>query len=241
MPSLGITSKKARSCNLDHQFQSLFPLSSRASAARAEGSARSDYRQRCRLKEFKASQDGALVVILMGVSGAGKTTIGKLLASSLGWEFHDADDLHSKKNRAKMHHGIGLTDADRRPWLKRIRAIIDGSLKNGRYAIVACSALKESYRKALGCNRAGVKLIWLTARREVIATRIAARIGHFASRELLASQFADLEPPRGVMRVNVDATPRQIVAAIRRCLPRPPQPAQKRSGPGPMTGGRGCV
>jgi len=159
-----------------------------------------------------------MVVIIMGVSGAGKTTIGRMLASSLGWDFRDADDLHPTDNREKMNSGVALTDADRRPWLAAIRAMIDGYLARGQNAIVACSALKRSYREMLSANSARVRFVWLDGSRELIARRIAARRCHFTPAELLASQFADLEAPADALRIEVAAPPAEIVAAIRREL-----------------------
>ena len=159
-----------------------------------------------------------MVVIVMGVSGAGKTTIGRMLADSLGWEFCDGDDLHPAANRDKMARGVALTDADRLPWLSAIRGAIDGFLASGRNAIVACSALKKSYRKMLAADPAQTRLVWLDGSRKLIAQRIAARRGHFMPAGLLASQFAALEPPSCAVRVAVTGPPAEIVAAIRREL-----------------------
>lgn len=159
-----------------------------------------------------------MVVILMGVSGAGKTTIGRMLASALGWDFRDGDDLHSAANREKMNSGVALTDADRRPWLAAIRAMIDEYLARGTNAVVACSALKCSYREMLAADPARVRFVWLDGSREVIARRIATRRGHFMPAELLASQFADLEAPADALRIDVAAPPASIVTAIRREL-----------------------
>lgn len=159
-----------------------------------------------------------MVLILMGVSGAGKTTVGRMLAGSLGWDFRDGDDLHPAANRAKMNSGLALTDADRRPWLAAIRAMIDGYLARGQSAIVACSALKRSYREMLSANSARVRFVWLDGSRELIARRIAARRGHFMPAELLASQFSDLEAPAGALRIEVAGSPAEVVATIRREL-----------------------
>jgi gluconokinase len=159
-----------------------------------------------------------MVVIVMGVSGAGKTTVGRILADALGWEFRDGDDLHPAANRDKMARGVALTDADRLPWLAAIRALIDGYLARARSAVVACSALKRSYREMLLGDPVQVKLVWLDGARALIAQRIAARRGHFMPAGLLASQFADLEPPVAAIRVDAAAAPAEIVAAIRRAL-----------------------
>lgn len=159
-----------------------------------------------------------MVVILMGVSGAGKTTIGRMLACALGWDFHDGDDLHSAANREKMSSGAALSDADRQPWLAAISALIAGYLARGQSAVIACSALKRAYREILRGDPASVKFVWLDGEPELIAGRIAARRGHFMPPELLASQFADLEAPAGALRIDVAAQPADIVAAIRRGL-----------------------
>jgi len=159
-----------------------------------------------------------MVVILMGVSGAGKTTVGRMLASELGWNFRDGDDLHPAANRDKMNSGVALNDADRRPWLAAIRAMIDEYLAREQSAVVACSALKRSYREMLAADPARVRFVWLDGSRELIASRIAARRGHFMPPELLASQFADLEAPADAIRIDVALPPAEIVAAIRREL-----------------------
>ncbi len=159
-----------------------------------------------------------MVVIVMGVSGAGKTTVGRMLASALGWDFREGDDLHPAANRAKMSSGVALTDADRRPWLAAIRAMIDEYLARGTNAVIACSALKRSYRELLAADPARVRFVWLDGSRGLIASRIAARRGHFMPAELLASQFSDLEAPADAMRIDVTAPPAEIVATIRREL-----------------------
>jgi carbohydrate kinase (thermoresistant glucokinase family) len=136
------------------------------------------------------------ILVLMGVSGCGKTTVAALLAGRLGWPFAEGDDLHPPENVAKMHAGHPLTDADRRPWLDRIAAWIDEQLAAGRSAIVTCSALKRAYRDVLRRGHAdSVVFVYLRGTREQIAARLAARHGHFMPAALLDSQFADLEPP----------------------------------------------
>jgi len=159
-----------------------------------------------------------MVVIVMGVSGAGKTTIGRMLAQSLGWEFRDGDDLHPAAKRDKMARGIALTDADRLPWLAAIRALIDDYLARAQSVVVACSALKHAYRNILIGDPARVHLVWLDGSRDLIERRIARRRGHFMPAGLLASQFADLEPPASAIRVEIAAPPAEIVGAIRREL-----------------------
>jgi gluconokinase len=153
-----------------------------------------------------------MIVIVMGVTGAGKTTIGRLLAAQLGWQFADADDFHPPSNVDKMRSGIPLGDDDRRPWLERLRAEIDGWLGEGRNVVLACSALKRSYRQELEAGP-GVRFVYLKGSAELIANRLRSRHGHFADEKILAGQFADLEEPEGA--VDIDATPEEIVAEIR--------------------------
>lgn len=159
-----------------------------------------------------------MVVILMGVSGAGKTTAGRMLASALGWDFCEGDDLHSAANRDKMNSGVALTDEDRRPWLAAIRAIVDDYLARGQSVVIACSALKRWYREMLATDPVRVRFVWLDGSHELISRRVAARRGHFMPPELLASQFADLQAPTDAIRVAVTSSPAEIVATIRREL-----------------------
>jgi len=159
-----------------------------------------------------------MVVVLMGVSGAGKTTIGRLLADGLGWEFQDADELHSDANKAKMASGIALTDADRAPWLACIRDLIAKSLTRNTNAVLACSALRQSYRDRITVDPERVKIVYLKGSRELIGLRIADRKFHFMSKNLLDSQFETLEEPRAGVVVDVAATPESIVESIRKQL-----------------------
>jgi gluconokinase len=155
------------------------------------------------------------VLVVMGVSGSGKTTIGALLAGKLGWAYAEADDFHSPANVAKMAAGHPLTDEDRWPWLQAIGAWIDGQLARGAPGVVTCSALKRAYRDVL--RRPGVTLVYLHGSRELIAERMAARHGHFFTPALLDSQFATLEEPapdEGVVTVPIDGTPAEIADAI---------------------------
>jgi gluconokinase len=154
----------------------------------------------------------------MGVSGAGKTLIGKLLAQSLGWKFLDADDLHSLRNKRKMHAGVALTDADRKPWLTRVRHAVERFLHEGVDAIVACSALKRSYRAEIVVDPSQVKVVYLRGDKDLIALRLSARTGHFMSNELLQSQFDTLEEPPGAIVIDIARTPDEIVNAIRSAL-----------------------
>jgi gluconokinase len=151
----------------------------------------------------------------MGVTGAGKTTIGRALATSLGWEFHDGDDLHSEANKRKMHQGIALDDADRAPWLRALRKLIEAMLTEGRDGVVACSALKQSYRDQLVVDRNSVKLVYLKVSEQVIAERLRKRSGHFMNPDLLQSQFDTLQEPADAIVVDASVAPEAIVNAIR--------------------------
>ena len=150
----------------------------------------------------------------MGVTGAGKTTIGSLLAQRLGWKFADADEFHSAANKEKMAKGIGLTDADRQPWLKAIHDAMAAWEKAGQNAVLACSALKHSYRQIL---RGGVdvQFVYLQGSAELILERLQRRKGHYATGELVASQFAALEEPRDAYVVDIGPDPETIVEEIR--------------------------
>lgn len=159
-----------------------------------------------------------MVVVLMGVSGSGKTTIGKMLADDLNWQFHEGDDLHPQSNREKMSRGIPLTDSDRLPWLTSIRRLIERCLARRVSAVIACSALKESYRQMLVVDPAKVKIVYLKGTPELLAQRIANRKGHFMRPALLPSQLDTLEEPRDAITVDISGTPNQIVDAIRREL-----------------------
>ncbi|WP_067483186.1 gluconokinase [Actinomadura hibisca] len=162
-------------------------------------------------------QKPPLVVVVTGVSGSGKTTVGELLAERLGWEYAEADDFHPPANITKMRAGTPLTDADRRPWLHAIGAWIDGRLAAGAPGVVTCSALKRSYRDLLTGGRERVLLVYLDGDKELIARRISARSGHFFKPEMLDSQFRDLEPPapdEPVVRVPIDAPAEEIVRRI---------------------------
>jgi gluconokinase len=136
-----------------------------------------------------------MIVVVAGVSGSGKTTVGSLLASQLGWPFEDGDALHPEANVAKMHAGIPLTDEDRKPWLAAVTGWIDRRAAAGGSAVVACSALKRSYREFLLNGRPQARLVFLHAGPDALAARLAERHGHFFPAQLLESQLADLEVP----------------------------------------------
>jgi gluconokinase len=158
-----------------------------------------------------------MIVIVMGVVGAGKTTVGKLLASQLGWEFADADDFHPQSNVDKIRHGIALTDEDREPWLDRLREAIARWIAAGKSVVLACSALKRAYRAKL-LPRPQVRFVYLKGSAALIADRLRSRQGHFAGESILASQLADLEEPEKAITVDISDTPEQIVAEIKRAL-----------------------
>ncbi len=156
-----------------------------------------------------------MIIVLMGVSGAGKTTVGRLLAADLGWPFYDGDDFHSAANREKMGRGEPLSEADREPWLNAIAGQIDQLIEQKRSAVFACSALKQHYRQRLGGTHPGVRFIYLQGTYAQIAERLRQRKGHFARENLLASQFAALEEPGEVLIVSIDRPPGEMVAEIK--------------------------
>ena len=158
------------------------------------------------------------VLIVMGVEGSGKTTVGRLLAQQLDREFRDADEFHSAPAKSKMAAGIPLTDEDRKPWLEALRQLVANHLGIGRPLVLACSALKASYRDRLAVNPAKVVFVWLRGDIELIRQRLQKRCGHFAGVGLLASQFEALEEPKGAVIVDIADTPERIVASIRSAL-----------------------
>lgn len=158
----------------------------------------------------------ASVFVVMGVSGSGKTTIGTLLAQRIGATFADADDYHSEANKAKMHAGTPLTDADRAPWLQTLNGVLRGWAEGGQRGVLACSALKASYRTTLGAGIAPSKLafIFLDLSKEALQARLAARQHSYMNPALLDSQLATLEAPADAVRVVNDRTPTQVVGEI---------------------------
>lgn len=159
-----------------------------------------------------------MVIILMGVSGSGKTTVGRLLARALGWQFYEGDDFHPPANIEKMQQGRPLTDDDRWPWLAALMAVIDRCLAQGTNAVLGCSALKQSYRDYLIGDRLEVTLVYLKGSYDLLSQRLAQRQGHFMPRDLLTSQFATLEEPQQGVIVDVANAPEALVAEIRQAL-----------------------
>jgi gluconokinase len=157
------------------------------------------------------------ILLVMGVSGSGKSTVGAMLAGRLGWAYAEADDFHPAANVAKMHAGIPLTDDDRLPWLHAIAEWMDTAAAAGEAAVVTCSALKRRYRDYLRAGRPYVRLIYLDGDKKLIVRRMTARQGHFFPARLLDSQFSELEPPRPdehVLMVSAAEAPGQIVDEI---------------------------
>lgn len=154
------------------------------------------------------------VVVLMGVSGVGKTTVGRALAARLGWSFVDADALHPAANVAKMHRGEPLDDADRRPWLAAVHALVAEHRRTGTPLVLACSALKDDHRRAIVGDEADVRFVHLTASPGVIAGRLQRRHGHWMPASLLPSQLRDLQPPAGVPAVDVGAPVGEVVDRV---------------------------
>jgi gluconokinase len=157
-----------------------------------------------------------MIVVLMGVSGVGKTTIGKLLATRTGWNFEDADDYHSEENRRKMAAGMPLTDADRSPWLNNVHERMLQYHRRGENAIFACSALKQQYRELLATGFAndGIRFVYLHASATLIKERLNARHHPYMSPALLDSQLATLESPSNAWSVHVDGSPTEAVEEI---------------------------
>ena len=160
-----------------------------------------------------------MIVVLMGVSGSGKSTVGKILADDLGWTFVEADDYHPSANVEKMRGGTPLDDADRRPWLAALRDRIAEACRTGENVVLACSALKHRYQDYLEQDDPPcVRYVYLEGSPELIQNRLAARTGHFMNPALLGSQFEALEPPPDALRVDITPPPEQIAADIRRKL-----------------------
>lgn len=150
----------------------------------------------------------------MGPAGSGKTTIGELLAAQLGWQFADGDNFHSPANIEKISHGIPLTDSDRLPWLDSIREAISEWLSRHKNVVLACSALKRTYRDRLLISP-DVKLVYLKGSYDLLRKRLHARKGHYATEQILTSQFTDLEEPTDALIIDVSPSPQEIAAEIR--------------------------
>ena len=157
------------------------------------------------------------IIIIMGVAGCGKSTIGAMLAHELGWDFYDADDFHSESNRIKMAQNIPLTDEDRAGWLDSLRSLIGHNIQNEKSIVLACSALKKSYRDILMINEQ-VKFIYLRGTYVQIEARLLQRSGHFMSAKMLASQFDILEEPQDAVTIDITHTPQEIISVIRKGL-----------------------
>jgi carbohydrate kinase (thermoresistant glucokinase family) len=162
-----------------------------------------------------------MIVLVAGVAGSGKSTVGSLLARQLGWEFEDGDDLHPAANIAKMRAGVPLTDEDRLPWLLAVAAWMDQIISAGKSGVIACSALKRAYREELRAGRPALRIIFLQVSHEILAARLASRHGHFFRPQLLSSQLADTEvplPPERAIVVTADGPPADVAAEIIRRL-----------------------
>ena len=161
-----------------------------------------------------------MILVLMGVSGCGKTTVGKILASQLGWVFYDADDFHPQSNVEKMRAGQALTDEDRWPWLDRLNALLRSSEVGGEDAIMACSALRQVYRDRLAQGCKDVRWRFLKGTFELIQSRLAVRKGHYMNPSLLQSQFATLEEPVDAIVIDITGPPEALADRIRESIQR---------------------
>jgi gluconokinase len=166
-----------------------------------------------------------MIILLMGITGSGKTTVGRMLAERLHWDFADADDFHTPANKEKMRQGIALSDADRGPWLAAIREQILRWIAANKNGVITCSALKQSYRDFLLSSDTGesavsseIEIVYLRGTYSLIAQRLHSRTGHFADERLLSSQLDTLEEPRDAVTIDIDKTPAQIVDETMRQL-----------------------
>ena len=167
-----------------------------------------------------APDSDPLIIILMGVSGSGKTTVGTRLAAELGWTFYEGDDFHPPANVAKMATSMALTDEDRQPWLARLSNLIDSCLQQGRSAVITCSALKESYREQLRRENQRVQFVYLKGEYDTIFHRMASRRDHYMKPGMLRSQYDALEPPTGdeAIIIGVENDVKTIVEKIREAV-----------------------
>ena len=155
------------------------------------------------------------IILLMGVAGSGKTTVGRLLAAELNWPYFEADDFHSAANKEKMGRSIPLTDDDRAPWLAAIRVRIDECISAGQSAVFTCSALKEKYRKVLKGNTSAITLVYLSGDPATIQARVNQREAHYMKANMVQSQFAALEVPADALTLDIRQAPKDLVAKIR--------------------------
>ena len=153
-------------------------------------------------------------VIVMGVSGCGKSSVGKSLAENLGWDFYDADDFHPPENVAKMANGIALDDSDRAPWLASLNELISSSLTADKPGVLACSALKDRYRQQLMNGNDGVQIVYLKGSYELIWSRMKTRADHYMKPQMLKSQFETLEEPMNAIAVDISLSVNEIVQEV---------------------------
>jgi gluconokinase len=156
-----------------------------------------------------------MIIVLMGVTGSGKTTVGKKLAERLGWQYFDADEFHSPANVEKMKSGVALNDEDRKPWLKSLQRLVRTKLAEAQPAVLSCSALRQSYRDMLRLD-ARVRLVYLKGDYDLIKERLRARSNHYMNPALLDSQFATLEEPEDALTLDVESPPESIVETIKK-------------------------
>lgn len=159
-----------------------------------------------------------MIIVIMGVSGCGKTTVGRLLAEDLGWSFYEGDDFHPPENVAKMRKGVALNDTDRRPWLERLQKLIVELNRRGESAVLTCSALKASYRRSLREADDGIAIVYLRGDYDLIRRRMKERRGHYMPVALLKSQFAELEAPERAIEIEARHRPEVVVKKIEEAL-----------------------
>jgi gluconokinase len=160
------------------------------------------------------SARATMIVVLMGVSGSGKTTVGKLLAAKLGWPFFEGDDFHPEENVDKLRRGVALSEADRAPWLAALARLIDELEANRQDAVIACSALRETHRERLRHAHASIRFVYLKGDQKLIQERLKRRKGHYMDPALLADQFATLEEPHDALVVDISAAPAVLADRI---------------------------
>lgn len=155
-----------------------------------------------------------MIIIVIGVSGSGKTVVGEQLAKRLNYEFQDADDFHSPENIEKMRQNIPLNDQDRQPWLQKLRKTIQQWLQQDKNVILACSGLKQDYRKQLLVNPQQMQIVYLKGSYELIEKRLKQRSGHYMKADLLHSQFEDLEEPSAAIEIDISQSTEEIIQQI---------------------------